>query len=220
MNLELTSLRSHVRQYIVDGIADGSFCPGDKISEQEIADALNVSRTPAREALLQLNSEGLLDYFPRRGFSLKRMTEKEKQDNYELVAVLDSYCARIAAPVLTDAEFRTMHEIIDKIDVAIKYRNVDDYRDLQFRFHSVYRSKAGNEEILRLLDIAESGIVPQIYLGSDEDQMQNIYFMLNNEHRRILELLEARDADNAERYLRDTHWAPRFPELTEPLPQK
>lgn len=215
MNSELTSLRTHVRQYIVDGIADGNFCPGDKISEQEIANALGVSRTPAREALLQLNSEGLLDYLPRRGFSIKRMNEKEKQDNYELVAALDSFCARNTAPFLDDADFRLMHEIVDKIDIAIKYHNVNDYRILQLQFHDVYRQKNGNETILHMLDIAESGVVPQIYVGEDQEEMTEIYKLLNDEHRKILSLLEARDAIGVETFLLETHWSARFPQLTQ-----
>lgn len=220
MNSELTSLRGHVRQYIVDGIAGGIFSPGDKISEQEIADVLHVSRTPTREALLQLNSEGLLDYFPHRGFSIKRMSEKEKHDNYELIAVLDAFCARIAIPILTSEDFRAMHEIVDKIDVAVKYQNMEEYRTLQHSFHQVYRKKAGNDTILRFLAVAESGIVPQTYVGEDPDEMTEIYAMLNDEHRHILNLMEARDIVAAETFLLEIHWPDRFPKYTQILSSK
>lgn len=212
---ELTSLRAHVRQYIVDGISIGTFKPGDKISEQELADALGVSRTPIRETLLQLNSEGLLEYFPRRGFSIKCVSAQEKQDFYQLIAALDSYCARVATSILDENDFRSMHEMIDKIDISIKYRNTEEYRVLQMKLHDIYRKKVGNEAILKILSNVESGLVPQTFVGDDLDQMAEIYAMLNDEHRHILALMEARDALGVETYLLETHWAERFPQLTE-----
>ena len=212
---EMTSLRTLVRKYIIDGLADGSFCPGDKISELEIVNALGVSRTPTREALLQLNSEGLLDYVPRKGFSIKKMNEKEKQDVYQLIAVLDASCARFTADKLTQTDFRLMHELIDKIDIAIKYENLSEYRSLEMQFHNVYRQRNGNEIILHALEIAESGVVPNTFVGSDKEQIKKLYSMLNDEHRHILELLEKRDGLAAEKYLLDTHWSIRLMEYTE-----
>ncbi len=213
---ELTSLRALVRKHIVSGISSGQLCPGDKISEQGIADALGVSRTPTREALLQLNSEGLLDYFPRRGFAIRQMTEQEKRELYEMVAALDAYCARCAAPLLGAEEFRAMHELADKIDIAIKYQNLDEYRELQHKFHEIYRRKYGNETILRQLENAESGIVPQTFEGGKTDELMQLYTMLNNEHRQILALFEARDVDGVVRYLLETHWSLRYLQYTEP----
>ena len=213
-NMEMTSLRTLVRKYIIDGIANGKFCPGDKISEQEIVNALGVSRTPTREALLQLNSEGLLDYLPRKGFSIKNMNEQEKHDIYELIAVLDAFCARATADKLEASDFRAMHEYIDKIDIAIKYQNMDDYRTLEMQFHNVYRQRTGNRKILHILEIAESGVVPNTFVGDDVEEMTRLYTMLNREHRHVLELLEARDGEAAEKYLLDTHWAIRFDEYT------
>ena len=214
-NFEMTSLRTHVRRYIIDGIASGQFCPGDKISEQEIATALGVSRTPTREALLQLNSEGLLDYQPRKGFSIKQMSEAEKREMYELVAMLDAYCARCTAESLTEQDFRQMHELIDRIDIAIKYQNMEEYRRLEMDFHNVYRCKTGNKTILHVLELVESGVIPTTFVGDDIDEMTKIYQMLNGEHRHILELLEKRDSIGVETYLLEIHWANRLPEFTQ-----
>ena len=212
---QLNSLRTLVRKYITDGIASGSFGPGDRINEQTLADMLGVSRTPAREALLQLNSEGLLDYLPRKGFSIRELGEKEKWETYELVAVLDAYCARTAVDRLEDSDFLQMHELVDMMDIAIKYRNLERYRSLQMQFHMVYRKKCENEMVLHILDNAEVGIVPQTFVSSDDDEeIVKIYSMLNDEHRRILELLESRDAYGVSEFLLQTHWSARLPEYT------
>ncbi|MEG0912798.1 MAG: GntR family transcriptional regulator [Oscillospiraceae bacterium] len=212
---ELTSLRSHVRTCIVNGISDGSLCPGDKISEQSIADSLGVSRTPTREALLQLNSEGLLDYIPRRGFSIKLMTAKEKEDTYELVAVMDAYCALCAVAHIDAADISAMKETIDKIDISIKYQNTDDYRELQHIFHCIYRKKCGNALIMNILDNSESGIAPQTFMSDNLDELMELYYMLNNEHREIVSLFEKKDAHALFEYLLETHWSLRYLQMTE-----
>ena len=59
------SLKDHVYKYISDKISDGSLKPDDKINEQQISESLNISRTPIREALIQLASDGLLESTPR-----------------------------------------------------------------------------------------------------------------------------------------------------------
>ncbi len=211
---ELTSLRHLVRSYITEGIANGTFCPGDKISEQKISDALGISRTPTREAMLQLNSEGLLDYFPRRGFFIRLMNEKEKNDIYEMLGLLDAYCAMTAVPKLTPKDLTRMREFTDKIDIAIKYLNLEEYGELQRAFHQVYRAKCGNDMILAQIANAESGIVPATYVGDTPENLAQIYSLINEEHREVIRLLAAGDAVGVHQYLIQTHWAPRFPQLT------
>ena len=76
------SLKDHVYEYISESIKDGSLRPGDKINEQHLSDKLNVSRTPVREALIQLAAEGLRDAEPRRGLRAKPLILEEEQDLY------------------------------------------------------------------------------------------------------------------------------------------
>ncbi|MDL2294118.1 GntR family transcriptional regulator [Ruminococcaceae bacterium OttesenSCG-928-D13] len=201
------SLRDYVRRYISDGVNDGSFSPGDRISEQSVADRLGVSRTPAREALMQLHTEGLLEYTPRKGFAIKKVSEKEKGDIYEAVAALDAYTAVCALGQLAPQVMAALQECIEKIDVAIKYRNIQDYCTLQQSFHHIYRKACGNDVILQFLDTLESGLVPQVFTGEDQDSLFALYAELNNEHRHIVSLFEQRDPGDLFRYLTETHWA-------------
>lgn len=204
---EYKSLRDHVRSYISEGIYDGTFQPGDRISEQSVADRLGVSRTPAREALMQLRSEGLLEYTPRKGFSIKMVGAKEQQDIYATVALMDAYAASMAVPSITSQDILRMKECIDKIDVAIKYRNRADYRVQQHAFHDIYRQRCGNGVVLRVLEMMETGLVSEIYEGEDTDSLFSLYTDVNDEHRHIVQLLEERDSEGLFRFLLDTHWA-------------
>lgn len=205
------SLRDTVRDYISNGIYDGRLQLGDRISEQSVADQMGVSRTPAREALMQLHSEGILEYTPRKGFSLRMVDEKEKNDMYEATALLDAFAAASAQPHMTDDDITTLNEYIEKIDVAIKYRNLADYSALQHQFHEVYRRRCNNDIILRFLKTLESGLVPQTYVDNDEDRLFSLYTLINDEHRHIVELFAAGDRDELFRYLMQTHWAPSRP---------
>ncbi|MDL2327069.1 GntR family transcriptional regulator [Ruminococcaceae bacterium OttesenSCG-928-A11] len=200
------SLRDYVRRYISDGINDGSFSPGDRISEQSVADRLGVSRTPAREALMQLHTEGLLEYTPRKGFAIKQVDAKEKADIYEAVAALDAYTAVCAIRQMTPQVLAALRECIEKIDVAIKYRNVTDYCVLQQNFHHIYRKACGNDVILRFLETLEGGLVPQVFTGEDEDSLFTLYAELNDEHRKIVSLFEQKDPGPLFSFLTESHW--------------
>ncbi len=207
---ELTSLRDIVRKFILGEISSGALNAGDKISEQGIADAVGISRTPAREALLQLYSEGLLDYFPRRGFAIKTPTDREKNENYEMIALLDSYCAMSAIKNFTQEDIALMNQYIDKIDIAIKYKNIVEYSELQENFHYVYRNKCENILIIKTLENIENGIAPKTFISEDTDELMNLYSMLNDEHRKIVQLFKDGNGDKLFNYLLKTHWALRY----------
>ena len=201
------SLRDFVRSYISEEIYAGSLKPGDRINEQSLAAKLGVSRTPAREALMQLEAEGLLEYAPRKGFSIKQISGKETRDNYEVLALLDAYAATCALPQMSPDDLAALKECIDKIDVAIKYKNRNDYRLLQHQFHDLYRRRCGNHVVLRVLEMMESGLTPEVFVSDDTERLFTLYGAINDEHRRIVELMENKESDQLFRYLKDHHWA-------------
>ena len=82
MSLIYQSLKDHVYEYISNEIKNKKLNPNEKINEQAICNELNVSRTPVREALIQLSADGLLDITPRRGFRVKALSLKDAQDLY------------------------------------------------------------------------------------------------------------------------------------------
>ena len=93
------SLKDHVYQYIAEQISKEELVPGEKINENEICRELSISRTPVREALIQLSSEGVLENVPRKGFIIKQMKETEARQLYEVIGVLDGLAAQRSLPV-------------------------------------------------------------------------------------------------------------------------
>src|SRR5579875_3776535 len=85
-----------------DAIIDGRLAPGDRIVEAEIARQMAISRAPIREAIRKLEQDGLLEYLPRRGAVIVRLSPAEVRDVYHVRAHLERYAARLAATRVTD----------------------------------------------------------------------------------------------------------------------
>lgn len=85
------TLKDHVYEYIAEQIRAGSLLPDQRINENVICEELNISRTPVREALIQLSAEGILENKARRGFIIRSMSEQDVRELYTVIGVLDGY---------------------------------------------------------------------------------------------------------------------------------
>lgn len=106
------SLSARVYNHIRDGILAGTFAKGDELKEKNIGDELGVSRTPVREALRQLELEGLVSIIPNKGAFVEGVSTDDIRDIYEIRALLEGLCARWAATRISDELMATMEENI------------------------------------------------------------------------------------------------------------
>ena len=102
------TLKDHVYDYISQQILEGNLKPSESINESDISEALSVSRTPVREALIQLSCEGMLENVPRKGFILKGTTEKEAAELYQIIGALDALSATLSYDVLSENDYTKM----------------------------------------------------------------------------------------------------------------
>jgi DNA-binding GntR family transcriptional regulator len=206
INKRYRSLKDHVYDYIATEIQNGNLLPNQKINEVALADQLEMSRTPVREALIQLASENLLDFFPRKGFIVKELTIKTKLDVFQVVAVLDALAASLSLELLTEEDLHKMEELVKKIDQAISQRNYSDYQTYQYEFHQVYIEKCNNETLMDLLHSLQNSFVRQIYLSKDEDKLFSVLTQMNEQHAKIVQLFKNKDKDNLEHLIKKEHW--------------
>src|SRR5687767_4279496 len=96
-------LRTDVHRAILERILDAQYAPGAKMRDVAIAEELNVSRTPVREALMRLEAEGLVESSLNRGFSVKPLTRREVEEVYPLISSLESTALRTGGPIGHDA---------------------------------------------------------------------------------------------------------------------
>jgi DNA-binding GntR family transcriptional regulator len=202
-----SSLRKLATKMILEKIQQGDFAEGDIISESDISKTLNISRTPAREALIELVANGVLEKVPRKGYRITNASKKQKLDAYVVLANLDALAGKLACPMMTDQDILHMQELVDLIDVAIKYKNYASYCALQEKFHQVYITRADNQLLSRTLDDIKSSVLRYTYFSEDIDTQFEICKLMNDEHRRIIELFQSGDADAVSEYLEHTHWS-------------
>lgn len=201
-----SSLRDHVYNYIARQVQTGELRPNQKLNEAQICADLEISRTPAREALIKLASENVLSYTPRRGFTVREVDEHYKSNVYDVLAVLDAYAAELALPKMGPEDILRMREIIDKIDIAIKYRNLSDYNQLQQQFHQVYTDKCENQFLLRTTHDIRNSFVPMVRTSGEEEKLFGWFAELNLQHRRICDMFEKGEKEGLVSILRYEHW--------------
>lgn len=125
------------------------FLPGEKLNERALAMQLNASRTPLREALNRLVSEGLVTSTAREGFACRPLDPKEIFDLYELRAIMESHGARLATERASDADIAALEPLLE---AAAEDSDQDaEMVDRDIRFHEAIARLSGNGELYRQL---------------------------------------------------------------------
>lgn len=199
------SLKDHVYEYIAQKIQDGTLLPNQKVNEAEICKKLDISRTPTREALFQLASDNLLDYLPRRGFTVKAFDPKKKLDFSRIIGVLDALAATLCIDLLQEADLREMETLVDKIDEDISKLYFTEYYMDQYNFHDIYIKKCDNPVLIETLNSLKNSFIRQSYASEDKQKLAAVLKEVNGEHRRILELFRTKDKEKLECTLKH-HW--------------
>ncbi|WP_028829175.1 GntR family transcriptional regulator [Proteocatella sphenisci] len=207
------SLKDHVYDYISENIKDGSLKPGDKINEQHLSDKLNVSRTPVREALIQLAAEGLLEAEPRRGFRVKPLILEEAKDLYQLIGHLDAMAATLSLDNMTKEDIKLMKSLQVQMSKEIESQDFDKYYKLQIDFHNVYLRKCSNKQLITMLEQLKMRFIKRGYSDKDSDRLSDVFHETNSQHSKIIELFESKDAKALEEFLKEKHWSIDYADL-------
>ncbi|MFM8462480.1 MAG: GntR family transcriptional regulator, partial [Polynucleobacter victoriensis] len=140
-----TALYVEVTERLRSMIAGGVLSPGSWIDEQKLAEELGVSRTPFREAIRILASEGLLRIEPRRGCYVTELTEKDLDEIFPLMAMLEGRCAYEAAERASDAQIQSLENLHNKLKAYAKEKKIDQYYATNREIHIAIQTLAGNE---------------------------------------------------------------------------
>ncbi len=200
------SLRDYAANELMSRIRRGFYPPNAIITEASVCEALNISRTPAREALISLAVSGVLEKVPRKGYRVLENDIKDKLDVYAIWGVLDTLAARCACDNLTGEDLLRMREAADMADVAIRYRNFASYFEAQERFHKLYRDRCGNPLLIQLIDHLQARLIRYTYYSDDREVHFSLCAKSNDEHHRMIQCFESGDKAGLERILTTEHW--------------
>ena len=150
MSEEAYSLQGRVYHTIRERILNGQYSDGEELRELTIGKELGVSRTPVREALRQLDLEGLVRIVPNKGAYAVGITREDVFDIYEMRARLEGFCARMACRRITAQQLEEMEEVILLSKFQEKKQNIEQLVILDSRFHEIL-FEAGQSKMLKHL---------------------------------------------------------------------
>lgn len=173
-----------------------------RIDERRLANDLRVSRTPIREAIARLEHEGLLRTVPRRGTYVARKNKREILDVITAWAALESMAARLLTERASDAEIASLRTLFATFDTdrGRLAAHIDEYSDANLAFHLRIIELSGSDTIGRLVEglLVHVQAIRRRTIREEERFSRSIV-----DHMQIIEALEARDAEAAERLVRE-----------------
>mgnify|MGYP004465655949 FL=1 len=196
MGEENYSLGTRVFHSIRENILSGKYQKDEELKEKTIGEELGVSRTPVREALRQLELEGLVTIVPNKGAYVVGISQKDIKDIYEIRCRLEGLCARWAAETITKEQLDELEENIFLSDFHAAKGNAEQLVELDNKFHEVLYTASNSRELRHVLSDFHHYVqrVRMITLADSTRAVDS-----NNEHRKIVEALKKHDADLAEK---------------------
>lgn len=171
-----------------------------KLDERDLSARFGVSRTPLREALAQLDNEGLVRVRPRKGIFILRKSKTEILDMITVWAALESMAARLATQIAPDQQIARLHDLVDVFKTDEVAGRMGEYSDANIKFHQAILALAGSRLIGKLTDDMFFHVrsIRQRTIFEQDRARRSIA-----DHTAIVTALEARDADTAERLVRE-----------------
>ena len=192
------SLRGRVFQKIREDILTGVYKEHDELREVSIGEELGVSRTPVREAMRQLELEGLVTIVPNKGAYVTGITPQDVHDIYKIRSLLEGLCARWATEHITGRQIEELEEIILLSEFHLRKKSAEQAEqvsELDGKFHKVLY-EASNSRILEhvLSDFHKYVQMARMMSVGAKDRAERSI----EEHRDILKAIKDKDPDKAE----------------------
>lgn len=189
------SLRGRVFSKIRDDILSGVYKEHEELKEVSISESMGVSRTPVREALRQLELEGLVQIIPNKGAYVTGITEKDVKDIYMIRSRLEGLCARWACENITEEQMDEMEENVYLAKFHAKKGHLEQLAELDNRFHDIMYEACNSKMLEHLLKDFHQYVlrVRKKTLSSKERGLAS-----NAEHEAIMEAIKSKDEEAAE----------------------
>lgn len=184
---------------IRNAITSGVLKPGERITERALARRLQVSPTPVREALRQLEQEGLVVRTPNREVSVSDVPSVPVAEMLLIQAALRGVAARLAAEKITEGELAEIQAVLQETEEILDTGPAETLLALADRFHALVDSSSGNLTLVKFLDtIMAFDPIDRLQVLKDREQARTGF----DEHKQIAAVLVARDRDRAESLMR------------------
>lgn len=198
--IETRTLHQQVAEQIREMILEGRLLRGQKIDERGLCQAMGVSRTPVRESLRILSSEGLIDLIPHKGAFVRQPPIEEINDMFEVMSVLEGMCARLATTRMKSRDLDRIERLHGELEHHYRNRDHKAYLRANQALHVLIQQLSGN----RVVHEVVNGLRQKVLLYRQEQLYRPDRFDQSmEEHRNLLEAFRRQDAALAERVMQE-----------------
>ena len=199
-SLSQPALYEQVAERLRTRIYAHELAPGTWVDEQALAVEYGISRTPLREALKVLASEGLVTLKPRRGCYVTELSEQDLDEIYPVMALLEGRCAAEAAGKASDTDIKRLEAIHEKLERYASAGDTDHFFEANQEFHSLLQQLAGNRWLKQLIDDTRKMLK---LTRRDSLRLEGRLKQSLAEHRAVLAAIQRRDAPAAGQLMHD-----------------
>ena len=194
------SLHDEVVNRLRDMIVEGELTPGERISERLLCDRFGISRTPLREALKVLASEGLVVLTPNRGARIAHLTIKDVDETFPIMGALEALSGELACQRVTDTELAEIRALHYQMVVHFQRHELPEYFHLNQAIHEKLLAVADNPTLANIYRSLSGRVSPARYMAN---MTKKRWSQAVREHERILKALEARDGPRLAKILKE-----------------
>ncbi len=196
------NLSAKVYNYIIEGVINDRYQPGEKIPERKIASELNISHVPVREALERLFREGWIIRIPRRGAFVKEITPEDVVEMSQIREILESGAAKLITRNLSDETLREFKTLADELEKASDEGNPEMYEKLDREFHRKIVDLVNNKTLSNFYEtiiLKNQNFCLKEAIKISFSWNENLERLNASTHKRIYKALAARNPDKAAR---------------------
>jgi DNA-binding GntR family transcriptional regulator len=191
ISIRRAALHEQVAQRLRQMLVESRIAPGAKLNERELAESLQVSRTPLREAIKMLAAEGLVELLPNRGAIAISLSETDVRNTFEVMAGLEALSGGLAAQRITDGELAEIRAMHYEMMAAFTRRDLSNYYRINAQIHSAINAAAKNPVLSATYNQVNARLQALRFRSNRDDEKWD---RAAREHEKMIDALAARDA--------------------------
>jgi DNA-binding GntR family transcriptional regulator len=202
--LNVRSLKEQVYEYLREQLRTGAIKPGSVIDMETTSKMLGVSKTPLRDALLQLEFEGFVTILPRRKIVVNALSLEDIRNYYEIIGALESAAILAAIDNFKEADLKALATLNAEMAEALEKDDFDLYYEKNLKFHNTYLGLCGNANLLRIVNAMKKRLYDFPRQAGFVKEWEEASI---GEHAELVRLFRQRNKKEAAAFIRDVHWS-------------
>ncbi len=201
--LNIKSLREQLYEHFCKEMQSGRLASGASINISAISQELGISKTPLRDALIQLETEGFVTIQPRKGILVNKLTLQDIKDSYQIIGALEASVVRSNFDQFDTSHISKLEKLnADQLE-AIQKNDFETYYRLNLDFHGVFLNMTDNSTLIRII----TPLKQRLYDFPRRSYLKNWESQHLDEHKQFIECIKQGDKDGAASILKDVHWS-------------